>query len=67
MRKIVDLFHPLTLRADKALADKIDADLSTVEAALAQPRPDSSALAPHLTDLGADMTDLLSALGLNTA
>jgi iron uptake system component EfeO len=66
VRKIVDLFHPLTERADKALAGKIDADLGLVEANLAKPQPDAAALKPQLADLGADMTDLLSALGLNT-
>ncbi|HVW91255.1 MAG TPA: cupredoxin domain-containing protein [Devosia sp.] len=66
VRKVVDLFQPLTARADKALAAKIDTDLGAVEAALARPQPDAAALKPQLADLGADMTDLLSALGLNT-
>jgi len=66
VRKIVDLFQPLTARADKALADKITADLGVVEASLAKPNPDTATLKPQLADLGADMTDMLSALGLNT-
>lgn len=66
VRKVVDLFRPLTQRADKALAAKIDTDLGAVEAALAKPQADTAALKPQLADLGSDMTDMLSALGLNT-
>jgi len=66
VRKVVELFRPLTLRADKSLATKLDGDLSTVETTLARtPTPAASAVQPQLADLGADMTDLLSALGLN--
>ena len=67
VRKIADLFRPLTLRSDKALASKLDADLTAVETALAAPGASASpALKAQLTDLGADFTDLLAALGLNT-
>lgn len=67
VRKVVDLFRPLTLKADKALSGKLDGDLGAVETALAKPAPDMTALKPQLADLGADLTDLLSALGLNAA
>ena len=67
VRKIADLFKPLTLRADKALATKLDADLTAVDTALAAPGANSTpALKAQLTDLGADFTALLAALDLNT-
>jgi len=67
VRKVVDLFKPLTLRADKSLASKLDTDLGTVEAALAKsPAAEGGALKPQLTELGADLTALLAALGLAT-
>lgn len=67
VRKIADLFKPLTIRADKSLASKLDTDLTAVEAGLAAPGATASpALKAQLTDLGADFTDLLAALGLNT-
>ena len=67
VRKIADLFKPLTLRADKALATKLDTDLTAVETALAAPGANSTlAVEAQLTDLGADFTALLAALGLNT-
>ena len=61
MRRIVELFRPLTQRADKALSAKLDGDLGTVETAIGK----SSTPPPQLADLRADLTDLLSALGLN--
>jgi iron uptake system component EfeO len=67
VRKVVNLFQLLTVRADKTLAAKLETDLSGIEAALAKsPTPDAKALAPQLTELGADLVALLSALGLNT-
>jgi iron uptake system EfeUOB component EfeO/EfeM len=66
VRKVVELFRPLTLRADKSLAAKIDGDLAALESKLGQSAaPTAQAIEPQLTDLSADMTDLLSALGLN--
>jgi iron uptake system EfeUOB component EfeO/EfeM len=66
VRKVVELFRPLTRRADKALAAKLDNDLAAAEAALtaAGTPPAQSA---QLADLGADLTDLQSALGLNAS
>jgi iron uptake system component EfeO len=67
VRKIADLFKPLTLRADKALATKLDADLTAVETALAARGANSTpAVEAQLTDLSVDFTALLAALGLNT-
>ncbi|MDR3473891.1 MAG: cupredoxin domain-containing protein [Devosia sp.] len=66
--KVIELFRPLTLRADKALAAKLDADLAAVAAAFEQPAaPSATTLQPHLADLGADLIDLLAALGLNAS
>lgn len=64
VRKVVELFRPLTLRADKSLSAKLDADLASVEAELAKSPATST---PQLADLSADLTDLLSALGLNAS
>ena len=70
VRKVVDLCRPLTLKADKALSAKLDGDLQAVEANLGQPGapPDAASadkLKGGLADLGADLTDLQAALGLN--
>jgi iron uptake system component EfeO len=68
VRKVVELFRPLTLRADKTLSAKLDSDLGAVETSLSQsPAPAAATLQPQLADLSADMTDLLSALGLNAS
>lgn len=68
VRKVVDLFRPLTLRADKLLSQKLDSDLAAVEATLGQsPAPAPTALQPHLADLHADLIALLAALGLNAS
>ena len=64
VRKIVDLFRPLALRADKSLAAKLDADLTAVETALAKAPVSAASLAPQLADLAADLTALQAALGL---
>jgi iron uptake system component EfeO len=67
VRKVADLFRPLTLRADKALAAKLDTDLTTAETAFATPGVTATpALKAQLADLGADFTALLAALGLTT-
>lgn len=68
VRKVVELFRPLTLRADKALSGKLDGDLGVVETALdGSPAPAMAQLKAPLADLGADLTDLLAALGLNVS
>lgn len=71
--KIVALFHPLTVRADKALAQKIGADLAALQATLstlatpdvAPAKPGGTLLHDNLSDLAADFIDLSAALGLN--
>lgn len=63
VHKIVELFYPLTLRTDRSLAEKLDTDLAAAEATLANT---PAGLAAPLHDLSADLTDLLSALGLNS-
>jgi iron uptake system component EfeO len=65
VRKVIELFRPLTLRADKSLAEKLDTDLTAAEAAVGKSPAEPAATA--LADLGADLTDLLSALGLNVS
>lgn len=61
--KVVELFRPLTLRADRALSSKLDADLSAVEASLAN--SPATASQTQLADLAADLIALQAALGLN--
>ncbi len=77
--KIVDLLRPLTVKADKNLSDKIDANIKTVNELLAKYRhPDGSfetydklsdadrlALKGPVTQLAEDLSRLRGALGLN--
>jgi len=77
--KIVDLLRPLTQRSDKALSDKIDANLRMVNALLAKyRRPDGSfetydklteadrtALKGPVTELAEDLSKLRGTLGLS--
>ncbi|HTJ56317.1 MAG TPA: cupredoxin domain-containing protein [Devosiaceae bacterium] len=63
VRKVVELFRPLALRADKTLSAKLDGDLFAVASALKQ---SPSGPPPQLADLAADLIDLQSALGLTT-
>jgi iron uptake system component EfeO len=71
VRKVVDLFQPLTQRSDKALAAKLESDLGGVESGLARlagttaDTAGAATLKTQLADLGSDLTDLLAALGLN--
>jgi len=62
VRKVIELFRPLTARADKSLATKLDADLAATETALAQ----NTAQPARLADLAADLVAMQAALGLST-
>jgi iron uptake system component EfeO len=68
VRKVADLFRPLTLRADRLLSQKLDSDLAAVETTLGQSLAHGpTALQPQLADLHADLIALLAALGLNAS
>ena len=77
--KIVDLLRPLTLKADKDLSEKIDANIKTVNDLLAKYRhadgsfetydklsdADRLALKGPVTELAEDLSRLRGTLGLN--
>jgi iron uptake system component EfeO len=77
--KIVDLLRPLTVKENKALSDKIDANIQTVNTVLAKyRRPDGSfesyekltdadrlALKGPVTELAEDLSKLRGTLGLS--
>ena len=65
VRKVIELFRPLTLRADRALSAKLDADLAAVEAVITgSPGKSTISAKTPLAALGADLTDLLAVLSL---
>ena len=77
-RKIVELLHPLTVKADKDLSQKIHANFETVEKILAKYKTkdgyetydkltpeDRTALQGPITTLAEDLSKLRGTLGLN--
>lgn len=77
-RKIVDLLHPLTVKADKDLSQKIAKNFETVEKILAKyktkdgyetydklSQEDRTALQGPITTLAEDLSKLRGTLGLN--
>lgn len=77
-RKIVDLLHPLTVKANKDLSQKIHANFETVEKILAKYKTkdgyetydkltpeDRNALQGPITTLAEDLSKLRGTLGLN--
>ncbi len=77
-RKIVDLLHPLTVKADKDLAKKVNDNFETVEKILAKYKTahgyetydkltpeDRTALQGPVTTLAEDLSKLRGTLGLN--
>jgi iron uptake system component EfeO len=65
VRKVIELFRPLTLRSDRALSAKLDADLAAVEAVITgSPGKSTISAKTPLAALGADLTALLAALSL---
>jgi iron uptake system component EfeO len=77
-RKIVDLLHPLTVKADKDLTQKVNANFETVEKILAKYKTahgyetydklseeDRKALQGPVTALAEDLSKLRGTLGLN--
>ena len=65
VRKVIELFRPLTLRVDRALSAKLDADLAAVEAVITgSPGKSTISAKTPLAALGADLTDLLAVLSL---
>jgi len=77
-KKIVELLHPLTIKADKDLSEKVDTNFATVEKILAKYKTsngyetydkltpeDRTALQGPITTLAEDLSKLRGTLGLN--